>query len=500
MQRRVPNARVNEHRVSADLPRGGSLLRALPIGRAVRRRCEGLVLGAAIALAAVVALSALPALAVPPSGIFTGFLSDGAAYEIEIPVDWNGTLVLFSHGYVAPGFPNPALTAADPVTRQWLVGHGYSVAGSSYSSTGWAVEDAIGDQIETLDVFLSIAGPPARTISTGHSMGSLIAESLVELHPDRFSGALPMCGILGGGVAEANMLLDQAFVLKTLVFPEAPVQLVDIDDAYGNYFAAISALMGAEADPTGRSQARIALAAAVGGLPGWYDPLDPQPDRNDHAARLQGQIEWINYVSFFAFALRAEIEARAGGNPSWNTAVDYGQQLARSHDSDSVHALYAAAGLDLVEDLATLDATPRISANEQAVGYLKEFRNPGGDIEVPVLTMHTTGDGLVPVSHENSYSRAVAGEGGAGRLRQLYVERGGHCTFTSAEVVSGILALERRLDLGHWSGTDPDDLNARALALGPELGFVFASPSMPAEPAFSPFVPATLLRAQKPIE
>src|SRR4029077_9492438 len=51
----------------------------------------------------------------------TGTLPDGATYLIEVPPNWNGTLFLYSHGYVVPGAPNPAFDAGDPVTRGILL-------------------------------------------------------------------------------------------------------------------------------------------------------------------------------------------------------------------------------------------------------------------------------------------------------------------------------------------------------------------------------------------
>src|SRR2546429_565368 len=69
----------------------------------------------------------------------TGTLGDGAMYKIECPGGpWNGTLFLYSHGYVVPGSANPAQDAGDRVTGAWLLGHGYALAGSSYATTGWA--------------------------------------------------------------------------------------------------------------------------------------------------------------------------------------------------------------------------------------------------------------------------------------------------------------------------------------------------------------------------
>jgi hypothetical protein len=66
--------------------------------------------------------------------VLTGSIG-GAAYKIEVPAHWNGTLALYSHYYVPPGGPTPAwpvyLDARDPVTGAWLLAHGYALAGSA---------------------------------------------------------------------------------------------------------------------------------------------------------------------------------------------------------------------------------------------------------------------------------------------------------------------------------------------------------------------------------
>jgi hypothetical protein len=54
---------------------------------------------------------------------------NGADYLIEIPANWNGDLLLYSHGYVEPGKPNPAQDAGDPGTRAYMLGQGYALAG-----------------------------------------------------------------------------------------------------------------------------------------------------------------------------------------------------------------------------------------------------------------------------------------------------------------------------------------------------------------------------------
>src|SRR5580693_7578194 len=75
----------------------------------------------------------------------TGTLADGATYVIDVPAKWNGALLLYSHGYVNPGAPNPALDMSDPFTGGYTLAAGFALAGSSYASTGWAVHEAIPD-------------------------------------------------------------------------------------------------------------------------------------------------------------------------------------------------------------------------------------------------------------------------------------------------------------------------------------------------------------------
>ena len=44
-----------------------------------------------------------------------------AAYSIQVPAGWNGTLFLYSHGYVAPGGANRAVAAPDSAASSWFL-------------------------------------------------------------------------------------------------------------------------------------------------------------------------------------------------------------------------------------------------------------------------------------------------------------------------------------------------------------------------------------------
>jgi pimeloyl-ACP methyl ester carboxylesterase len=197
----------------------------------------------------------------------TGTLPDGATYLIEVPSPWNGTLLLYSHGYVVPGSPNPARDVGDPFTRAFLLANGFALAGSSYAHTGWAIQEANPDQIAVLDAFAAFFGKPKRTIAWGHSLVGIITAALVQKHHERFDGALPMCGVLSGGVATWNQGLDSAFAFKRLLAPGSPLQVVNITDPNANFALSETMLAAAQATPQGR--ARLALTAALGDTPGW---------------------------------------------------------------------------------------------------------------------------------------------------------------------------------------------------------------------------------------
>ncbi len=417
-----------------------------------------------------------------PSGTFTGFIG-GAQYLIEIPPAWNGTLLLFSHGLVPPTSKNPPQDAPDRPSAVYLLGQHYALAGSSYSQTGWAVAQALHDQIALLNYFDSRFGKPVRTIAWGQSLGGLITAGLVQRHPNRFTAAMPMCGAVAGSIATWNLALDGEFALQTLLDPKHQmVSVVHIANPIFNILAAEALVT--DADLTARGRARVALAAALSDIPGWYNAAAPPPAASNFAAQLANQVQWLKQQDVpLSFGFRTEVELRAGGNPSWNTGIDYARQLAISVDQPEVQALYRQAGMSLQGDLNALQRASRIAADPAAQRYLEQNIVLNGRLPVPFLAMHTIGDGLVPVEEEQAFQSTVRGAGKGNLLRQLYINRAGHCTFTPAEEIVGLRLLIDRLNVGHWSGVRAvAALNGAAAALGTRLN--------PRRPAFVTYRPA----------
>src|SRR6266513_921473 len=58
----------------------------------------------------------------------------GAVYQIEVPRDWNGQLVLYMHGFQELG---PTAEVSAPDIRRYLIGQQVAWGASSFSSTSF---------------------------------------------------------------------------------------------------------------------------------------------------------------------------------------------------------------------------------------------------------------------------------------------------------------------------------------------------------------------------
>jgi pimeloyl-ACP methyl ester carboxylesterase len=407
-------------------------------------------------LAAACATALATALIGPATGAqattasqYSGTLTDGATWIADKPEQWNGTLLLFSHGFG----PTTAADAPSPAVSQALLAAGYALAGSSYDPNGsmWALGSAERDQFDALSAFRQQVGTPTRVISVGQSMGGLVNAQIARDGAGRVDGALGLCGLVAGGVDLDNYQLDAEYTLATFFDPADADALVNLDSlADGAALAArlTQAVETAQQTPAGR--ARIALAAAYLNLADWA-PGQLPPEQGDFAGQEQQQYAWLaqGLLSFIVPA-RWSVEQSAGGNTSWNKGVDYTGLLRGSAHVKQVEALYRDAGLDLRTDLNRLTRGADITADPAAVARLKGTSTAGQGLAVPLLDLHTTADQLVPVEQESAFAGRVRAAGDSQLLRQAYVARQSHCNFTTAEVVAGLHAVEHRLDTRHW--------------------------------------------------
>lgn len=416
----------------------------------------------------------------PAPGHFTGTLPDGATWIADVPANWNGTLLLYSHGYG----PLNAADAPDPTTQQALEGMGYALAGSSYDPHGswWALGSAVRDQFETLARVKQtvLPAPPKKVYAFGTSMGGLISALEDQNSSGRLNGALTTCGIVAGANNLNQYQLDGEYALRELVARNPRIKLTNFVDGPAQGFAdsaesaakLLAAAQAAQATTSGR--ARLALVSAFLNVSPWGGASIPNV--YDYLGQEQGQYaDYFTSGPFNALTFivegRDQIEAAAGGEGSGTVGVDFARRLEDSSYYPEVQALYNEAGLSLRSDLRKLERDAKLKPDLAARRWLARTSVPTGRLEVPELDLHTVSDQLVPVQQESYYRTLVERAGDGDLLRQAFVLAQGHCNFTPADLIAGLHALESRVSTGHWGNVaTATRLNEAAAALGSALG------------------------------
>jgi pimeloyl-ACP methyl ester carboxylesterase len=333
-----------------------------------------------------------------------------------LPADFNGTLIIYAHGYVRPQQPLalPEELAESDVQQlvERLLDLGFGVATSSYHKNGYAVEQAEADLNHLVDYVKSSEPDVDAVYLAGASEGGLIATMLIEKYPETYAGALALCGPLAGTdyqigyLADVRVLFDYfypgVFPFGTLDVPDDAFEQWDVPDGFKDEIGA-----AVEDDPDA-----IGQVFNIAGV--TCDTAAP-----DVAANCTQ-----NILAYSVFGTNDLLDT-AGGWPVSN-----------------VERAYTGS-----EDDAALNAgVERFDADPVASEYARLFYRPSGLLERPLVTLHTTGDPGVPYRHELIYFSRAALLGTDDQLTVLPVERDGHCAFTAEEVLGGFGALLLKAD------------------------------------------------------
>ena len=382
----------------------------------------------------------------------TGTLS-GAKYEIEMPRTWNGTLLLFSHGY-RPAEPAPpdfapvqtdAQDAPTDAVATALLAKGYALAGSAYASNGWAVADGVAAGEQLHDLFVQKIGQPDRTYVWGESLGGLITEMLAEQHPDWIAGAAPLCGVLGGTNLNFDLAMDLAYGVKTLLAPGLKTDdYASYDEAKASFEHAQKAVLTATGSSAGLG--KLLLLAALVDAPTQTGSYDGSTLQSRGGALVEGILTGLA----FGTTIRQELEARVGGNPSGNEDANYAVRVSASERA----LIETVAPGSTAANLALLANGSRVAPDDAARAKFAGLGTPTGAIRVPTLTLHTEADPLVLVQNESVFAGTVAASTAkTADLVQLYTKApahypkpapygAGHCNFTSGELTGSVTALD----------------------------------------------------------
>jgi hypothetical protein len=301
---------------------------------------------------------------------------------------------------------------------------GFAAAASSYRPDaaglgGWAVKDGAEDTDNLRLRFIDIFGRPERTFVVGASEGGLITATIVERFGRdadgnlNYDGALPLCGPLAGGrknwYGGFDLRVVYQYYCRNLPRPSEPQYPLYMGLAPNNTIS------------PNELGARINECTGV-----LQQPFTRTPGQSSNLANILNVTKipesfLLTDMGFATFGLQELTLVRtAGMSPVTNIGAEYKGST---------------------DDAALNDNVFRAPAHPLADAFLAGAYDPTGELPMPVLTMHTIGDGLVIVENENAYRQIVDEAGHLERLQQNYVNANGHCEFTNSEVLAAFQGL-----------------------------------------------------------
>jgi pimeloyl-ACP methyl ester carboxylesterase len=332
----------------------------------------------------------------------------GTVYRIEVPRNWNGRLLLFMHGYQELG---PEASTTSPDARRYLIGHGIAWGASSFSSTSQIPGRAADETAALWDHFARTYGRPTRTYITGFSMGGMATHIAAERYPDRFDGALALCG--AAGLTPGDGDVAQFFVAGAYVAGVTQEEF----DATRDFGALVrDRILPVLQDPAKHAEFEKILVDLTGG---------PRAFARE-GIHLEEETNWR----------RAEQVVAVGIAPPRETPYRLGPTSTVSSRTFNRGAI-------------TLPTDPVL------LQRFVDGNDLTGELRMPMISLHSTGDGQVPIHQARVLRELVDNAGASDLLVQRVIRDPGHCGFTTTEAES---SLE---DLIAWveRGVKPTGMN-----------------------------------------
>jgi pimeloyl-ACP methyl ester carboxylesterase len=340
-----------------------------------------------------------------------GVQESDSIYRICMPPDgeYNGSLVVWAHGFQDAGtpvqIPEDQLSFGDFSIPEIINTLGFGFATNSYSKTGLAILQGMDDILDLVDIYTAEHGPPENVYIVGASEGGIITALLVEQNPTVFKAGLAVCGPVGDFPYQINYFGDARATFQYFfprLIPGNPFEPSQaLVDNWPDYYDTV--VKPAVLHPSNRSR-----------LDQWVRVAHLPFDDDNYLETVEESVRDVLRYSVVNLNDAAET---LGGFPFDN------------HDR-----LYFGSNNDLFLNIFV----PRRSADPAAISEMKTLYNTSGQLQSPIITLHTLRDQQVPYLHELFYALKTIFSGNfLVKHLNIPIDRYGHCNFTPQEVLAG---------------------------------------------------------------
>ena len=373
--------------------------------------------------------------------------ANGAHLLLARPANPNGGLLVHVFGGPRLAAPTAETTDEDLIRFSELLREGWAWASTSRRRAGFGIARAGEDTENARRAAVAAFGQPAVTVLHGQSWGGAVAARLIETGnaPDAsgrrpWDAALLTAAVLAGPTRAYDMRVDLRAGFQVVCGTHPAPHETQYDVTLGlpegvrmtreEVITRYLACTGADLAPASRTATqRTALAdlAAASRIP-------------EHA--LPGHLWWA--TQNFADIARNMTEGRSA----------FGNEGVRYRGTS--------------DDAAFNARVPRIAADPAARARLAADGDPTGEIAVPVLTLHGTGDATVFVENGAAYRETVERAGNAARLAQVFVDESEHTKLSAVLYPAALAALREWVESGRRP--TPEDVRTRCEAMRDTYG------------------------------
>jgi hypothetical protein len=361
---------------------------------------------------------------------YIGTNSKGSAYIIAVPPNWNGRLLLHSHG--GPDL-NPNPDRASEVLDRWdiMVRAGYALAGTAFQP-GVEVRRAAEDTERLRGIFRNHIARPTMTILHGQSWGASVAAKAAETYTRDTVGERPYdavllsAGVLAGGTRSYDFRTDLRVIYQHLCNNHPrPTET--------QYALNLGFPAGVTPPTNANLTARVNECLALN-----RPAAERTPEQAAKVATIVNVVKIAEnqIVSHLAWGTRhfQYISQRHGGSPFGNTGANY---------------------TGSTNDAALNAGVLRFSADPAAFRKFSEDADYAGRIPVPVLSVKWIDDPTAFVELDAHFKTLMQQSGASDRLVQTFVSAAeSHSYISDATYVTLLSALSQ------WAlgGTKPTAL------------------------------------------